>query len=59
MSVLMALMENCKLANATSNSAAVVFTEYDVPEAALERRKPVKRRRKSLYSLDLMICKPL
>ena len=37
MSVLTTLMENYKIANATSNSAAVVFTENDIPESALER----------------------
>ena len=34
MSVLMALMQNCKMANATSNSTSVVLTENDIPGAA-------------------------
>ena len=42
MSVLMALMQNCKMASASSNSMAVVLTENDIPGAALERRKPAK-----------------
>ena len=59
MSVLTTLMENYKIANATSNSAAVVFTENDIPESALERRKPVKLRRRSLSSLHLVVWVPL
>ena len=52
---LMALMQNCKMANATSNSMAVVLAENDIPGVDLERRKPAKLRRKSLTSLDLVI----
>ena len=59
MSVLMALMQNCKMTNATSNSMAVVLAETDIPGAALERHKPVKLRRKSLTSLDLVVWAPL
>ena len=58
MSVLMALMENRKMANATSTCAAVVFTENDFPEAALERLKPVKLGR-SLSSPNLVVWVPL
>ena len=58
MSILMALMENCKMVNTTSNCAAVVFTENDFPEAALERRKPVKLGR-SLSSPNLVVWVPL
>ena len=54
MSVLMALMQNCKMANASSNSAAVILIENDIPRAALERHKPAKLRR-SLSSLDLVV----
>ena len=36
----MALMQNCKMVNATLNSTAVVLTENDTPVAALERCKP-------------------
>ena len=48
MSVLMALglMQNCKMANASSNAMAVVPTENDITGAALERCKPVKLNRK-------------
>ena len=53
MSVLMALKQNCKIANATSNSTAVILTENDILGAALERRKPAKVRR-SLSSLELV-----
>ena len=42
--------------NATSNF--IVLTESDIPRAALERCKPVKLRRRSLYSLDLVVCVP-
>ena len=38
----MALMQNCKMPNASSNSTAVVPTEHYIPGAALERRKPEK-----------------
>ena len=55
----MALMQNCKMANASSNSKAVVLTENDIPGAALERRKPAKLRRRSLSSLDLVVWVPL
>ena len=34
MSVLKALIENCKMANAASNSTFVVLTENDIPGAA-------------------------
>ena len=34
MNVLKALIQNCKMANATSNSTAVVLTEDDIPGAA-------------------------
>ena len=34
MNVLKALMQNCKMANATSNSTSVVLTENDIPGAA-------------------------
>ena len=54
----MALMQNCKMANATSDSTIVVLTENDIPGAALERRKPAKLRR-SLSSLDLVDWAPL
>ena len=54
----MVLMQNCKMANATSNSTAVVLTENDFPRAALERRNPAKLRR-SLSSLDLVVWTPL
>ena len=47
------------MANASSNFVAVVFSENDIPEAALERRKPVKLRRRSLSSLDLVVWSPL
>ena len=59
MSVLPALMQNCKMANASSNSTAVVLTENDIPGAALERRKPAKFRRRSLPSFDLVVWAPL
>ena len=55
----MALMQNCKMANATSDSTIVVLTENDIPGAALERRKPAKLRRRSLSSLDLVDWAPL
>ena len=55
----MVLMQNCKMANATSNSTAVVLTENDFPRAALERRNPAKLRRRSLSSLDLVVWTPL
>ena len=59
MSVLMAFnMQNCKIANAISNSTAVVLTENDIPGAALERRKPAKLRR-ILSSLELVFWAPL
>ena len=58
MSVLPVLMQNCKMANASSNSTAVVLTENDIPGAALERRKPAKFRR-SLPSFDLVVWAPL
>ena len=53
MIILMAHMQNCKMANATSNSTVVVLTEKDIPGTASERRKPEKLRR-SLSSLDLV-----
>ena len=59
MSVLMALMQNCKMANASSNYTAVVLTENDIPRTALERRKPAKLRRRSPSSLDLVVGAPL
>ena len=34
--MLMALIQNCKMANASSNSMAVVLTENDIPGAALK-----------------------
>ena len=34
MNVLKALIQNCKMANATSNSTSVVPTENDIPGAA-------------------------
>ena len=34
MSILKALMQNCKMANGTSNFTAVVLTEDDIPGAA-------------------------
>ena len=55
----MALMQNCKMANASSNYTAVVLTENDIPRAALERRKPAKLRRRSPSSLDLVVGAPL
>ena len=59
MSVLMALMQNCKMVSTTSNSTAVVLPENDIPGADLERRTPAKLRRKSLSSLDLVVWAPL
>ena len=60
MSILMSLMQNCKMANyASSNSTAVVLTENDIPGAALERRKPAKLTRRSLSSLDLVVWVPI
>ena len=47
MSILTALMQNCKIANAISNSIAVL-TENGIAGAALERRAPAKLRRRSL-----------
>ena len=41
MNVLKALTQNCKMANATSNSTSVVLTENDIP--------------RSLSSLDLVV----
>ena len=58
MSVLVALMQNCKMVKATLNSTAVVLTENDIPGAALERCKPARLRR-SLSSLDLKVRAPL
>ena len=58
MSILMALIQNCRMANASSNSTAVVFTENDIPGATFEMRKPAKLRRRSLSSLDLVVCAP-
>ena len=57
MSVLKALTQNCKIANAISNSTAVVVTKNNIPEAALERRKPAKLI--SLSSLELVFWVPL
>ena len=34
MNVLKALIQNCKMANAISNSMAVVLTKNDIPRAA-------------------------
>ena len=34
MNILKALIQNCKMANATSNSTSVVLTENDTPGAA-------------------------
>ena len=51
----MALMQNCKMANPTSNSTASVFTENDIPGAVLERPKSAKLRRRSLCSLNLVV----
>ena len=34
MNVLKALIQNCEMANATSNSTSVVPTENDIPRAA-------------------------
>ena len=34
MNILKALIQNCKMANATSNSTSVVLTENDIPGAA-------------------------
>ena len=59
MSILMALMQNCKMVNTSLNSTAVVLTENDIPGAVLERRKPAKLRRRSLPSLDLVVWVPL
>ena len=53
----MSLIQNCKIANATSNSTDVVLTENNIPGAALERRKLAKLR--SLSSLDLVVLAPL
>ena len=47
MSILTALMQNCKIANAISNSMAVL-TENGIAGAALERHAPAKLRRRSL-----------
>ena len=58
-SVLMALMQNCKMANGSSNSTAVVLTENDIPGAALERLKSAKLRRRNLSSLALVGWAPL
>ena len=33
MNVLKALIENCKMTNATSNSTSVILTENDIPGA--------------------------
>ena len=57
--VLVALMQNCKMVNATSNFTAVVLTENDITGVVLERTKPAKLRRRSLSSLDLMVWAPL
>ena len=59
MSVLMALMENWKTVNASSDSTAVFLIENDIPGADLERCKPAKRRRRNLSSLDLVVWSPL
>ena len=58
-SVLMALIQNCKMANASSKSTAVVLTVNDIPGAASERSKPAKLRKRSLPSLDLVVWAPL
>ena len=56
MNVLKALIQNCKMANATSNSTSVVLTENDIPGlGCLERRKLAKFKRRSLSSLDLVV----
>ena len=34
MNILKALIQNCKMANATSNSTSVVLTDNDIPGAA-------------------------
>ena len=51
-------MQNCKMANASSNYTAVVLTENDIPGAVLARTKAAKLRRRSLSSLDLMVWAP-
>ena len=51
MNVLEALIQICKMANATS----VVLTENDIPGAALERRKLAKLKRRSQSSLELVV----
>ena len=55
MDILMALMQNCKMVNATSNSTAIVLTENDIPGVALESCKPTKLGKRSLFSLDLVV----
>ena len=56
MDVLKALMQNCKMANATSNSTSVFLTENDIPcRSCLERRKLAKLKRRSLSSLNLVV----
>ena len=50
MSALKALIQNCKMANATSNYTAVVFTENDIPRAALEDANLKNLKKKPVYS---------
>ena len=59
MSVLMALIRNCKMANTTSDFTAVVLTENDIPGSALEWNKLAKLRRRRLFSLDFVVWAPL
>ena len=54
MNVLDSLIQNCEMANASSNSTSVVITESDIT-GALERHKLSKLKRRSLSSLDLVV----
>ena len=50
---------NCKMANASSHSTAVVLAENGIQGADLERHKSAKLGRKSLSSFDLVVWAPL
>ena len=53
------LTQNCKMANASSHSTAVVLAENGIQGADLERRQSAKLGRKSLSSFDLVVWAPL
>ena len=54
MNLLKALIQNCKIANATSNSTSVVLENMN-PRSCLESRKLAKLKRRSPSSLDSVV----